>query len=252
MRQLLIAISFFTRFPITLKDVDENEFYNSMILMPIVGILIGLLLAVAAWIFSFIRIPALQAVLMLITYLWISGGLHLDGFGDTIDGIFSSRDHDRMMEIMKDSRLGSFGAIALILLFLTEWSAYTQVLPVSFLAVGVMPVVGRYCALQACCFSTYAKGGGGLGKRVVEMTKPWHVLVYLVMTMALAFLTMQWAGVVAALVTVICGLLLTAYLRRRIGGMTGDTIGFTIELSQAIYLVAITIVLLRMPELAGL
>lgn len=251
MRKLLIAISFFTRFPITLKDVREEEFYDSMILMPVVGILIGAILAAVAWLTGYIHVKSIQALCVMIAYLWISGGLHLDGFGDTIDGIFSSRDHDRMMEIMKDSRLGSFGAIALILLFLTTWSSLTEILPDYPVAILLMPILGRYCAIQACCFTTYARGGGGLGKRVVEMTRPWHVLIYCIMVLGIAYLVLQLAGIIVAVLTMLTGILLMFYIKHRVGGMTGDTIGMTIEFTQAAYLVILTVVLALYPSVMG-
>ena len=116
MRKILIAISFFTRFPIKLKDVSEEEFYDSMIFMPLVGLLVGAILFAVSWALSYIHVIQLQALFTMIVYIWITGGLHLDGFADTVDALFSARDHAKMMEIMKDSRLGSFGAIGLILL----------------------------------------------------------------------------------------------------------------------------------------
>ncbi|MEG0310368.1 MAG: adenosylcobinamide-GDP ribazoletransferase [Eubacterium sp.] len=249
MRKLLIAISFFTRFPIKLKDVTENEFYDSMIFMPVVGVIIGLILYGATWVLSFMHVLPLQSVLILMIYIWITGGLHLDGFADTIDGIFSARDHDKMMEIMKDSRLGSFGAIGLILLFLTIWSCYTAILPVFPMALILVPIVGRYCAIQSCCFSTYAKGGGGLGKRIVEMTKPIHVIIYLILIAGGAYFLISPLALMAMLVTILFAFVLMWYLKRKIGGLTGDTIGLTIELTQVIYLIILTIVLANWPAL---
>ncbi|MDO4289284.1 MAG: adenosylcobinamide-GDP ribazoletransferase [Eubacterium sp.] len=249
MRKFLIAISFFTRIPITLKDVSEEEFYESMILMPVVGLLVGAVLLGAAWLFSYIHVLQLQALLLLIVYIWFTGGLHLDGFADTTDALFSARDHAKMMEIMKDSRLGSFGAIGLILLFLTLWSCYTVVLPDYPLAVLLLPMVGRYCAIQACCFSTYAEGGGGLGKRIVEMTRPVHVFIYILLIGLFAWFVVGRLAFFAFLITAVLGLLLTLYLKKKIGGMTGDTIGMTIELTQALYLVSLAVILANWPGL---
>ena len=101
MREFLIALSFFTRIPVKLDNVSEDEFFDSMNLMPLVGILIGLLLWLAGWLVWFIGYPAGGAVLMILLYLWFTGGLHLDGVADTGDAVFSARDRDRMFEIMK-------------------------------------------------------------------------------------------------------------------------------------------------------
>ena len=105
-REFLIGLSFYTRLPIQLQNVTEDEFYNSMLLMPVIGVVIGAALWGFGWCVSWIGIPELAAILMLIFYIWLTGGLHYDGVADTIDAVFSARDHEKMMTIMKDSRLG--------------------------------------------------------------------------------------------------------------------------------------------------
>lgn len=247
MRQFLIALSFFTRIHIKLNNVSEDEFYRSMLWMPVVGVVIGLVLMGGAWLSAQLKVPSLAAVLLIILYIWISGGLHLDGFADTTDALFSARDRERMMEIMKDSRLGSFGAIGLILLVLTLWNGYTILIPLLPAAFLIMPVLGRYNALQSCAFSTYAEGGGGLGKRIVELTKPWYLLLHLLYLLPGAYLLTGLGGLAAVALTMVCGLLFMVYLKGKFGGITGDTIGMTIELSQGIYAALMTVGLMNAP-----
>jgi len=247
MRKLLIAISFFTRIPIKLNDVSNEEFYGSMILIPFVGLFIGILLYGASLLVSLIHFVQLQAVLMIITYIWITGGLHLDGFADTTDGLFSARDHDKMMEIMKDSRLGSFGAIGLILLLLTNWMCYTIILPQYSAALLIIPVFGRVASTMSTCFSTYAPGGGGLGKSIVEMTKPHHFILYLAGLLVLSLVVLGVPGLVAATLSFIPAFVLMKTLQHRIGGMTGDTIGMTIELNQTFFMMIYSIMIINFP-----
>lgn len=237
MRKLLIAISFFTRFPINIPDVDENEFYESMIMMPIVGLIVGIILGACAWGLSYINLPQVSAIVLIIVYIAVTGGLHFDGVADTVDGIFSARDHKRMMEIMKDSRLGSFGAIGLILLFLTLYSAYGGLVSNHWQYFVVIPLVGRTCAIESCCFTHYANGGGGLGRRIIEITKPWHVVIYAALACACAWLLTGWTGMTAVIVTLIVNLFMMHGLTKKIGGFTGDTIGLTIEVNQAFFAV---------------
>jgi len=251
MRGILIAISFFTRIPIKINNVTEDEFYDSMIFMPIVGLFVGAVLYGLSWLFKFIQNGQLEAILMIIFYIAITGGLHFDGVADTVDGVFSARDHDRMMEIMKDSRLGSFGAIGLILLFLTLYSSYTVLMDQMRLAFLFLPLVGRYCAIQSCCFSTYAKGGGGLGKRIVEQTKVWHVVLYLAVIAVGMWFAAGPRMLLAYGLTIVANFILMAYLNKRIGGLTGDGIGLTIEVSQAFFAVFLVILLVNNVTLAG-
>ncbi|MGD9473810.1 MAG: adenosylcobinamide-GDP ribazoletransferase [Eubacteriaceae bacterium] len=248
MRKLLIAISFYTRIPIKLKDVSEEEFYNSMILMPFVGVFIGVVLYALSFLFSLIHFKELEALLLMITYIWLTGGLHLDGFADTTDALFSSRDREKMMVIMKDSRLGAFGAIGLILLLLTNWMAMTLVISQYAQALLVMPLFGRTAAIMSTCFCSYAQGGGGLGKRLVEMTKPIHFIEYFVMLLIYATLMTGIAGLLVVMLSYIPSILLMLNLQKRIGGMTGDTIGMTIELNQTFFMVIFTILLINLPS----
>lgn len=247
MRKLLIAISFFTRIPIKLADVSAEEFYESMILIPLVGVFIGFILWGAGLLFGLIHFIQLQALLMVIVYIWLTGGLHLDGFADTTDALFSARDRDKMMEIMKDSRLGAFGAIGLILIILTNWMTYTIILPQYGAALLVMPVFGRTMAIMATCFSTYAPGGGGLGKRFVEMTQLRHFIIYLVLLLGYATLILGLPGLLTAVVGLLPALLLMKNLQHKIGGMTGDTIGMTIELNQTFFMVVFAVILINFP-----
>jgi len=247
MRKILIAISFFTRIPIKIKDVTSEEFYDSMILIPIVGLFIGLILYGASVLFSFIHFIELQAILMMITYIWLTGGLHLDGFADTTDALFSARDREKMMEIMKDSRLGAFGAIGLILLILTYWIGFIIILPKYSIVLLIMPVFGRVAAIMSTCFSTYAPGGGGLGKRFVEMTQLHHFVVYLLFLLVFATFVLGLSGFIAVVLGFIPGLFLMLNLQRKIGGMTGDTIGMTIEMNQVFFLVIMSVIIINFP-----
>lgn len=237
LKELAVGISFYTRVPIQLKSVSEDEFYHCMLYMPVIGVFIGALMFAAGWLLGHWQRTALSAVALLIFYIWITGGLHYDGVADTVDALFSARDRDRMMAIMKDSRLGAFGAIGLVLLLFTMWGSYQiliKALPISLL---LMPVIGRYCAVQTCAFSTYAEGGGGLGKRITEIAKPCHVLVYLILIGGLTW----WLRPILLLafgMTVVLNLLLMAYCNRKFAGITGDQIGLTIEMTQAIFMVA--------------
>jgi len=247
MRKLLIAISFFTRIPIKINNVTSEEFYDSMILIPIVGLFIGLILYGVSVLVSLIHFIGLQALLMIIIYIWLTGGLHLDGFADTTDALFSARDREKMMEIMKDSRLGAFGAIGLILLIMTYWMSFTVVLPEYSMVLLIMPVFGRVAAIMSTCFSTYAPGGGGLGKRFVEMTKLHHFIIYSLSVLVYATVILGYAGFVAVVLSFIPGLLLMLNLQKKIGGMTGDTIGMTIELNQVFFLVIFSVMIINFP-----
>ncbi|MBQ3334835.1 MAG: adenosylcobinamide-GDP ribazoletransferase [Eubacteriaceae bacterium] len=236
MRKLLIAISFFTRIPINVKDVSEEEFFSSMLLMPVVGFFIGAVLSALAYGLSFTGNAMLGAVMLILCYLAMTGGLHFDGVADTVDAIFSARDHEKMMQIMKDSRLGAFGAIGLIVIFMTAFAAYASVLPYNRPMVFLMmPVIGRYMAIQSGSLSPAAPDGGGLGKAFIAVNKKSLALLYCLGIAVLSFFALGIVGVVGFLLTALINLLMMWVLIRKIGGFTGDTIGLTIEVTQVVY-----------------
>ena len=243
MRKLLIAVSFFTRIPINLKNVTKDEFFRSMLLMPFVGLLIGAVLSLVAYGLSFTGNTMLGAVILILCYLAMTGGLHFDGVADTVDAVFSARDHEKMMKIMKDSRLGAFGAIGLIVIFLASFAAYVSVLSYSHLVFLMMPVIGRYMAIQSGSLSTAAPDGGGLGKAFIAVNRKIYALLYFLGISALSFFTLGAVGVAGFMITVLVNLLMMWSLSKKIGGFTGDTIGLTIEITQVVYVVAMAYLL---------
>ena len=195
--------------------------------------------------------PVIGAFIVIFAYFMITGGLHLDGLSDTIDGIMSARDQQRVLEIMKDSRLGAFGAIALIMLFLGNFAGYQSVIKLFPPIIALLPVIGRFCGLQNCFFGTYAQGGGGLGKRITEAVKIYHLLIYFVLIIALDLLFVGWGGLIAFAAAMIAAAIMLMIFNRKIGGMTGDTIGMTIEVSQTVYLLAAAVIVELFPAFFG-
>jgi adenosylcobinamide-GDP ribazoletransferase len=113
MRSLSMMIAFFTRIPMKYgHEFDEDDYCIGIMFLPVVGLIISLGLFSLKYALFFAS-PYVSGLIMLIFYIWITGGLHIDGLADTFDGIFSGRDRERMFEIMKDSRVGSFGAVSI-------------------------------------------------------------------------------------------------------------------------------------------
>lgn len=124
MKGFLLLLSFMTRIPMPKIEYDEEKLGKSMKYFPVVGIIVGFILLFFCIIFNFIlknisysAVLPLMIIVVILTDLITTGALHLDGLADTFDGIFSYRSKHKMLEIMKDSRLGSNGALALILYF---------------------------------------------------------------------------------------------------------------------------------------
>lgn len=272
MKGFLSLLSFMTRIPMPKTDYDEEKLGKSMKYFPVVGIIVGFILLFFSIVFTFIfknlnysAIVPLMIIVVILTDLITTGALHLDGLADTFDGIFSYRSKHKMLEIMKDSRLGSNGALALILYFLLKFVLFYSLIIESregaIYAIITYPVVSRFCSVVSCTFSSYARGNG-MGKTFVDNTTSSGLLIAtiitLVYTIGIIFvpfilftnyhLPIQFMMKTIFIIVIIIGLLgLFAYafsklIERKIGGITGDTLGALLEISSLIYIFLLLVI----------
>lgn len=237
MKSFLLIVSFFTRLPFgNLVSYTDERYRKSIFYFPLVGLIIG------GFIFWPTALPALspegKSLLIILLYLWISGGIHLDGLADSADGLLSGRPKERILEIMKDSRIGSFGVIALILYFLTF---YTFAQTASALALIAMPFVGKTLGFVMAGFSRYARPDQGMGYVFITEIKRPFALFYLILLATAIFVTLGFQGLLSMTTALLAGIYLTHAAHKKIGGMTGDTVGMVIEVMQLVFLATSTL-----------
>lgn len=240
-RTFILMITFLTRIPIPMKfEFKTEEFTKGFILFPVIGGIIGALISLP---FLFIKwIPtSLFPFFIIIMYLLVVGGLHIDGISDVFDGIFSARKKERMLEIMEDSRVGAFGVVGLIVYFLGLYLGLYEVCQLNngWLIVFLMPIVGRSMALIGAGVSSYAKEEG-LGKSLIDGTKP-IVSVLLSMLLYVGVYFMGLPIFVGCLVTTLLILLIIWRIHRMLDGITGDVVGLIVEVSQVIFLISLSV-----------
>jgi len=235
-KSFILALTFFTRIPYPLRfEFDDRDFAKGLIYMPFIGLIIGVPLALYAY-FVDLDNSFLTAFLLLLIYLGMTGGLHLDGLADYFDGMFSGRTRDRILEIMKDSHIGTFGVVGLCLYFLGMYSGLMSAEPLVLL---LMPIMGRMVGLLLCAFGHYPKEAG-MGQAMVDYGRWYHGVVWLIGFL----LGLGLAGfpyVIAVMVNL--ALMGVFYLRSKevIGGVTGDVIGAGIEMSQVLWLMTFAV-----------
>ena len=266
MKGFLLLLSFMTRIPMPKTEYDEEKLGKSMKYFPIVGIIVSFILLFFCIIFNFIfknlnystALP-LMILVVILTDLITTGALHLDGLADTFDGIFSYRSKHKMLEIMKDSRLGSNGALALILYFLLKFVLFYSLIiesrELTLYAIMTYPVVSRFCSVISCASSPYARGSG-MGKTFVDNTKTCGLIVATIITLlyTIGMLFMPFIlftnyslpiqfimKSILVIVVIVTLLALFAYafsklIERKIGGITGDTLGALLEISSLVYI----------------
>lgn len=233
MSGFLLMLSFFTRLPFgKYIEYTEKRYLEGLATFPFTGIVIGAFLTLPYWLLD-IEDHAMMGLLVILIYLFLTGGIHLDGLADSCDGLFSNRSKARVLEIMKDSHIGTFGVIALIVYFLCFYVGITRV---DWLWILLMPFVGKTMGFFAAGFSIYAREDQGMGFLFIHSIQKRHSLLYL---MLLAGVIYSIQGV-DGLIALCCALLATLYVmhltQKVIDGQTGDTIGMIIEVSQIVFL----------------
>lgn len=241
LRLLLMAIQYFTRVPMPSWVGHSAEQLNGTArYFPAVGILIGAVGALVLWATSLLLPGWLPIVLSTAVTVLLTGAFHEDGLADTFDGLGGSATRERAMEIMKDSRLGTFGTAALVFALLIKIAALSA-LPV-MLAVVVL-IAGH--AFSRACAVTLLFAGSYVGNPEVSRARPVAQPMgvgQLIVAMLFGVAPLYWvgvhavAGVVSALVVLY---VLARWFLRRLGGFTGDTLGATQQLTEIAFYVAV-------------
>jgi adenosylcobinamide-GDP ribazoletransferase len=231
-RPLGLAFGFLTRLPVPASEqpAREEELGASVAFFPLVGLALGLLLAVAGAALTRVLSPLPVAALLVALLAAITGGLHLDGVADVFDGLGGGRgDRERMLAIMRDSRIGAHGATALALVLGLKIFALAELLQAGA-PLWFAPVVSRWAVGPLIFAFPYARPAG-LGRAFSGSVRPVHLLLSsLTLAAVLAFAgpgALLPAGVAAAV-----ALGLALWIRRHLGGLTGDVYGAAIELSE--------------------
>jgi adenosylcobinamide-GDP ribazoletransferase len=181
----------------------------------------------------------LDSLLVLIMIV-VTGGLHLDGMADVIDGLAGSRDRQGALRIMKDSRVGAMGAAALMMILLLKYVCLHNVPQVVKPAALVfMPAAGRWVQVALACCAPYVRREGGTGAAFVDHVGGRELLIAVVTLAAAALILFGWKGGVLLLILVLAALGLLRYFKRRLGGVTGDVLGASTELIEVFTLLAV-------------
>ncbi|MCK9364925.1 MAG: adenosylcobinamide-GDP ribazoletransferase [Syntrophales bacterium] len=235
MRGFFAALQFLTIFSLPRGLAPDKEaLQKAPPFFPLIGLLVGFLVSTIDWGLGFIFPVPVRSVLATILLIAFSGALHTDGLADTADGLLSSRPRERMLEIMRDSRTGPMGAVAIVCVVSLKIAAIASLpSPARFWALLLMPVAGRCALLIVMAVLPYARPEGLVG--VFRLNRPALFLFWaLIFLLATGGLAGGLAGVIAAASSFLFVLLFTIYLRRKLGGYTGDTLGAACELTELI------------------
>ncbi len=249
MKRFLGIMQFLTRIPIKTNLGFDEEFHKGMIYFPLVGLILGILYYSITYISNIVFGTYIASVVLLIAHVILTGGLHLDGVGDTFDGIYSYRDKEKILEIMKDSRLGTNALLAIVFLILLKLGFVFAILSENnYYPVILAPVFGRLAIVFACYKnkSPREKGMGNVFINKIGEKEIFIALIYTIFFIACIGFFFKFPGYYVfflhSLFLMILWILVrcyTKYITGIIGGITGDILGCICELTELLYFIFI-------------
>ncbi|MDQ7783850.1 MAG: adenosylcobinamide-GDP ribazoletransferase [Desulfomonilaceae bacterium] len=234
---LISAIRFLTLLPIGKANTYDPQ--RMVPFFPLVGIIVGVLLAAFDWCMLRLWPQNIASLLDVVFLVVVTGAFHLDGLGDTADGLLGHRSRAQALAIMKDSRIGAMGLIAVVCGLLMKWGGITGLDGHRHLLLIVIPAYARAGQVLGIHFLEYGRPDGGTGHALFgNSLKPadfWGLLIPVVLSFWLG-----WPGILLILVFVALTAGILWYFQRRMGCMTGDMLGAMTEVTESMLFLLVT------------
>jgi adenosylcobinamide-GDP ribazoletransferase len=239
----LTALQFLTSIPLPgQREATPEQLGRATAFFPVVGLIIGLVLAGLNWLFSHILPTEVVNILVLVALVIITGALHLDGFVDTCDGIAGHKSVEDRWRVMHDSRAGAFGIVGVVLLLLVKYVSLNGIPPILMMATLLfMPVVSRWAMVYAIFVYPYARPSG-LGTTFKQKTKWPEFTIATLITFIIALALFPLFSLTGLILLVGIWIITTAfsfYLKHKFSGLTGDTYGAINEVAEVVVLIIV-------------
>ncbi len=240
-KRFLLTLGFMTRIPVNvdLGEVKDEDMHKGFLYYPVVGLIIGLADLAVYELVTLILPSFFGITFAMLANFCVTGAFHLDGLSDTADGIYSARTRERMLEIMKDSRIGTNGAIAMCFDLILKFGGllYSTNVPLMIL---MMPIAGKMVQGAIVYKAVYPrKTGIGIYVGTVDLGTVIGTVILGLLAMVCAF---SYWGILIFAVLYLGAYLFRRYITGKIGGITGDVMGAGSELSE-VFLLLLLIVL---------
>jgi adenosylcobinamide-GDP ribazoletransferase len=239
-------LGFYTRLPVVFRGGEARAFADSQWAAPLAGAVVGLICGVGLWVSVLLGLPAtVAAALALALGVALTGALHEDGLADTADGFGGGRSREEKLAIMRDSRSGAFGVVAICLSLLIRWAALAALAasPEAALAALVAAHAGSRAVLPAMLAALPPARADGLGSGAGDVGTGTALAA-----LAIGFAALLPGGpafaLAAALVLGLAAFAIARLARSQIGGQTGDVLGAAQQLGEIAVLVAASALLI--------
>lgn len=244
MKSVVAALHFLTRIRAPGTTLRESDLGFSLLWYPVVGVIVGLLCGLPYHLgFRHLWPAAVSQLLLLLLLVGVKDAFHLDGLSDLVDGLYGGDSPDEVYEIMKDSALGPFGALAILAVLALEY-AVLQSLP----ALRILPVLSGVLGLSTgtaallICWAQPIRNRRGLASFLIDRRRGWFAPFIVGLMLGLALIVLGVLGLLLLAVAVLSTLLLSAWFKNRLGGVNGDCCGATIMIVQVLLLLCVSAV----------
>lgn len=238
-RDIAVSLALLTRLPIPLKGENFTRGARAAWAYPLVGVVMGFTLATLSGFLLWLGLESgTVALVILATSVVLTGAMHEDGLADCADGFWGGWEKDRRLEIMKDSQIGSYGVIALVLSLAARWWALSLLLDQgAYAALIAVPVVSRAAMPVVMAALPHARANGlshAQGRPDATVAASAAGIAFVI-----AVLMLDWSAFMIAILTALTIAAVIAIARAKIGGQTGDVLGATQQLVEVVLLIAL-------------
>lgn len=236
------TLVFLTRLPVKFKFKYESKSDN-MIFFPLVGLILGGMLLAVSYLANMIFGSHISAILTVLTLVILTGGLHLDGLSDSFDGLFSYRDKETIILIMKDSRIGAMGLLSVVFAMMLKIAFFEFLIKSGYmLIIPIIPMVGRMSVIMAC-YKGVPMSKSKMGEPFIgKLSRSKYcgiILFYITLTSVLMYFLFGVKLVIANAIAILMLHLIVISIKRfvyeKIDGISGDILGAICEITETIF-----------------
>jgi len=242
MKSFLSALQFLTIIPVRINHINDKKIAQSMRYFPLVGLLLGLILVGINYLLCTLNFPCLSIdIILVVSIIFLTGGMHLDGLSDTADAFFSRKSKEELLEIMRDSHVGVMGILSIASIILLKIALLYSIEPsLKWIALLLMCILSRWSLVFAMYLFPYARQEGKAKVFMQGINLKIFILASLI-TLACVISAWKIKGVFIWGIIALSAYIIGKYVNHKIHGITGDTLGATNELIEVITLFSICI-----------
>lgn len=238
MKPLIAALQFLTLIPLGKSAIYDPK--GMVPFFPVVGIIIGSLLSIFDFIALNIWPEPVTAVLDVVFLAVITAALHLDGLGDTADGLLGHRNREKALMVMKDSRIGVMGLVAIVCTLAVKWAGIMHLEAHRTLLLILVPAFSRSGMIFGIRFLKYGRPGGGTGYDIFgepfKLSAFWGMLIPVLLSVFLG-----WRGIWLNAAFALTIVTIIFYYKKRMGCITGDMLGAMTEVTESLLFLLVSI-----------